>query len=104
MFYRMLGDPTEYDYVEVPCDHVYQYWTRHHIAPKGTYYGSLDNPFFIHYWGGTRAWDELKHEITDPFVKDCADPWKIREHDVWIATVSVKDRKIMNEIYEEMGI
>jgi hypothetical protein len=103
LFYRMLADK-QYAWLELECEHIYKYWTRHHISPKGTYYGGMSDPYLIHYWGGTRAWDELKHEITDPFVKECADPWKQREHEIWIATVPVKDREIMKEIYEEMGI
>jgi hypothetical protein len=100
-YYRSLGD---YPNKKLDCDHFYKFWTRKHFAPIGTFYGGVKDPYVIHYWGGTRAWDELKHPIEDPFVKECADPWKEREHKIWLETVSEEDRKIMPEIYEEMGI
>lgn len=100
LYYRMLG---EYGGVHLPCDHIYQSVAGYN-TPEGTYYGRKPNPYFIHYWGGTRAWDHLKHPVTDQFVKSCSPHWIRREHAVWERTVPEKYRKIMDEIYEEMGL
>jgi hypothetical protein len=101
LYYRALG---EYETVAVPCDHLFKNWADKHFAPCGTYYGGQGNPYYIHYWGGTRAWDDLKHEVTDPFVKDSAPHWKEREHQLWIDTVPKEYRGIVKDIEKELGI
>ena len=73
-------------------------------APEGTYYGSKADPWVWHAWGSTRAWDHLKHPVTDRFVGGCSPQWIDREHAVWSQVVPIEYRKKMDEIFKEMGI
>ena len=100
LYYRSLG---EYKHVAVPVEHIYARWAGGR-APEGTYYGSKANPNFIHFWGGTRAWDHLKHPVSDMFVKGCSPQWLDREHNVWMRVVSSENREIVEEIYQELGL
>jgi len=100
LYYRSLG---EYEHVAVPVDHIYQKWAGGR-APEGTYYGGKANPYFVHFWGGTRAWDHLKHPVSDRFVKGCSPQWLDREHRVWEQTVPEEHKKIIGKIYSELGL
>ena len=100
LYYRSLG---EYDHIAVPVDHIYQAWAGGK-APEATYYGGKMNPKFIHFWGGTRAWDHLKHPVNDRFVKGCSPQWLDREHSVWTTFVPDQYRTKVDEIYQEIGI
>uniref|UniRef100_A0A6M3KI67 Glycosyltransferase n=1 Tax=viral metagenome TaxID=1070528 RepID=A0A6M3KI67_9ZZZZ len=99
LYYRSLG---EYSHIAVPCDHIYTQFGPV-TSPEGTYYGGKANPKYIHYWGGTRAYDFLKHPINDHFVSGGAPYWLQREDTIWKAVVPEKYRKIMPQIYEEMN-
>lgn len=100
LYYRSLD---EWKHVRVPVDHVYIFFGGHK-APEATYYNGKSNPMFIHYWGGTRAWDHLKHPVNDNFVKSCSPQWLDREHMVWEQTVPENIRAIVPKIYEEIGL
>ena len=102
LYIRSVG---EYGGVSVPVDHIYKQWPGGHTAPEGTYYGGKKDPYYIHYWGGTRAWDHLKHPVSDQFVKGCSPAWLDREHTVWEYTVAEEHRKIVTDvIYPELGL
>lgn len=100
LYYRSLG---EYKHVKVPVDHIYIMWNGYR-TPEGTYYGGKQDPYLVHYWGGTRAWDHLKHPVNDMFVKTCSPGWLDREHTVWTQTVPEEYRSIVPKIYEEIGL
>ena len=100
LYYRSLG---EYEHVAVPVDHIYQQWAGGR-APEGTYYGGKANCQFVHFWGGTRAWDHLKHPVSDRFVKGCSPQWLDREQQVWCSTVPEEYRMKVVEIYKELGL
>ena len=91
----------EWGGVHVPCDHIYQAFGRHQ-APKGTFYGGEADTKMIHYWGGTRCYDFLKHIVNDHFVRECAPLWIEREHQIWLNAVPEEYRAIMPQVYEEM--
>ena len=99
LYYRSIG---EYEFVAVPNDHIYQQWGGGR-APEGTYYGSKADPWLIHYWGGTRCYDWLKHPINDRFVLGCVQGWTIRENNVWKATVPEEYQQIVHEIMLEVN-
>lgn len=100
LYYRSLG---EYEHVAVPVDHIYRQWAGGR-APEGTFYGGKADPYFIHFWGGTRAWDHLKHPVSDRFVKGCSPQWLDREHYVWQNVVPNEHKAIVTEIYSELGL
>jgi hypothetical protein len=100
LYYRSLG---EYEHVGVPVDHIYTNFGGGR-SPEGTYYGGKQDPWFIHFWGGTRAWDHMKHPVTDMFVKRSSKGWLDREHTVWEQTVPPEYRAIVPEIYKEIGL
>lgn len=100
LYYRSLG---EYGHVKVPCDHIYVQ-VNGYKTPDGTYYRGKATPALVHYWGGTRAWDHLKHPVNDHFVKSCSPAWLNREHNVWEATVYEGYRAIVPEIYKELQL
>jgi len=100
LYYRALDD---WKHLRMPVDHVYIYF-KGYRTPEATYYGGRAGVKFIHYWGGTRAWDHLKHPVGDYFVKSCSPMWLDREHMIWEQTVPEKFRKIVPEIYKEMGL
>ena len=64
LYARLQG---EWGEVRVPCDHIYTHEPGVY-TPEATYYGGKENPYFVHYWGGTRAHDWKKHPINDSFV------------------------------------
>lgn len=99
-YYRMLG---EYGGVSVPVDHIYCTYGNH-TAPEATYYGGKGDPYFIHYWGGTRAWDHLKHPVTDGFVKGCSPYWLDREDTIWRQFVPEKYHATVKAIYDKLGL
>jgi len=99
LYCRCVG---EYECISVPCDHIYKEFGNHR-APEGTYYGGKKDPYFIHYWGGTRTYDFLKHPVNDKFVAGCSPYWLQREHQIWLNYVPQKYREIIPEIYKEMG-
>lgn len=84
----------------VPVDHIYAN-VSFGTAPEGTYYGGKAEPQFIHYWGGTRAYDFLKHPVTCGFVKGGARWWIEREDRIWRETVPESYRGIVHEITKE---
>ena len=100
LYYRSLG---EYESISVPCDHIYMPMGSYN-PPEGTYYGGKQAPKFIHYWGGTRAWDHLKHPVSDNFVKSCSPHWIEREHNIWRSTVPEKYHPIIHSIYDELKL
>ena len=100
IYYRSIG---EYSYAAVPNDHIY-HTVGGYRTPEGTYYGNKADPWFIHYWGGTRAWDHLKHPVEDRFVKSCSPHWLDREHAVWEKYVPAEYRAKVDEIYAELGL
>ncbi len=83
LYARLQGEWKE---VRVQCDHIYMQYPGH-TAPEGTYYGGKAEAYFIHYWGGTRAYDWKKHPINDNFVRSCAPAWIAREDKIWRETV-----------------
>lgn len=104
LYCRSVG---EYGGVAVPCDHLYMSYKGKigvHTAPEATYYGGKADPYVTHYWGGTRAWDHLKHPVSDLFVKNCSPLWLDREDVIWRQTVPEHYRGIMDEVYKEMGL
>jgi hypothetical protein len=100
LYYKSIG---EYTYAAVPNDHIYTNLGGGR-TPEGTYYGGKKDPYFIHFWGGTRAWDHLKHPVHDMFVKKSSKGWLNREDKIWKETVPEEYRQIVSEIYEEIGI
>jgi hypothetical protein len=100
LYYRSLG---EYEHVKVPVDHIYAKWAGGR-APEGTYYGGKADPQFIHFWGGTRAWDHLKHPVSDRFVKGCSPQWLDRENKIWEQTVPEEHKRVIGTIYSELGL
>lgn len=100
LYYRSLG---EYGHVRLQCDHVYRKWGNH-TAPEGTYYGGKTDCKLIHYWGGTRTYDWLKHPVNDNFVKSCSPLWIERENEIWMNTVPERYRLAVPAIYEEIGV
>lgn len=99
LYCRSVG---EYGGVSVPFDHIYRMYGRHR-APEATYYGTKADIKFIHFWGGTRCYDFLKHEVNDRFVSECAPLWMEREHDLWKEYVPEEYKRIIPSIYEEMN-
>lgn len=100
LYARMQG---EWGEVRVPCDHIYMQYPGH-TAPEGTYYGGKADPQFIHYWGGTRCYDFLKHKVDDNFVKSCAPMWIQRENNIWLETVPERYHAKVHEINQEIDI
>lgn len=98
LYCRLQGEWKE---VRVPVDHIYMQYPGH-VAPEGTYYGGKNDCKFIHYWGGTRARDFLKHPVSDNFVKSCAPQWLEREDRIWKEVVPEKYRGIVYEIEKEI--
>jgi len=100
LYCRLQG---EWQETRVPVEHIY-IQACGHTLPEGTYYGTKADPYFIHWWGGTRAWDHLKHPVNDNFVKSCSPFWLDREHKLWESTVPKKYRGIVADIYKELHI
>lgn len=100
LYCRMQG---EWEETRVPCDHVYMK-VAHHDVPEGTYYGGKANPQFIHYWGGTRAYDFLRGPMVDKFVQTCTNFWLEREDRIWKETVPEPYRQIVYDIEAEMNV
>lgn len=90
----------EWRNVRVPCDHIYLQTPGQPsvYTPEGTYYGGKADPYFIHYWGGTRTYDFLKHPVTDGFVRGGTPWWIKREDKVWKETVPEDMRKIVHQL------
>lgn len=60
--------------------------------PTGTFYlpsegASIEDAYTVHLWGGTRALDLLKHEVSDPTVLNNMTWWLAREARYWKAIV-----------------
>lgn len=100
LYARLQGEWKE---VRVPCDHIYMQYPGH-TAPEGTYYGGKADPKFIHLWGGTRAWDFLKHRVNDNFVRSCAPMWIAREDRIWKETVPSTYHQIVHDIMQEINL
>jgi len=98
LYYRSIG---EYDAIKVPCEHIYMK-QGFFKTPEATYYGGRETPQYIHYWGGTRAWDHLKHPVNDQFVKTCSPFWLDREDYIWKNTVPEQYRAMMVDLYKEI--
>ncbi len=103
VYCRMQG---EWDEVGVPNDHVYynNFGNSGHHPPKGTFYGSEASPYLIHYWGGTRAWDHLKHPVNDQFVKGCSPHWLNREDEIWRDEVPEDLRERVIQVFADLGL
>jgi len=93
----------EYGAVAVHCDHIYTSYAGHK-APEGTYYGGKVNPQYIHFWGGTRCYDFLKHPVNDNFVKSCAPLWIKREDTIWKQNVPERYRKKVHEVNKNIDL
>lgn len=100
LYARLQGEWKE---ARVPCDHIYMQYPGH-TAPEGTYYGGKAQAQFIHYWGGTRAYDWKKHPVTDNFVRSCAPAWIAREDKIWRENVPECYRSIISKINEEEDV
>ena len=100
IYYNSLG---KYEHVKILCDHIYTSFGRHQ-APEGTYYGGKNDCKFLHYWGGTRCYDFLKHPVNDHFVKECAPLWLKREHAIWMQYVPEEFRKVVGPLEDEMQL
>ncbi len=96
----------EWDEVGVPNDHVYynNFGGSGHHPPRGTFYGSEADPYLIHYWGGTRAWDHLKHPVNDQFVKGCSPHWLNREDEIWREEVPEDLRERVIQVFADLGL
>ena len=70
-----------YNLIKAPVDHRYFPFPDH--VPEGTYYGGYADPYYIHFWGGTRAWDRVKHDVNDGFVLKYENFWWEREDRIW---------------------
>lgn len=101
LFLRSVG---EYEYIPLPCDHIYGVYGKRHQAPEGTFYGGSSNPYFIHFWGGTRTYDFLKHPINDTFVRECAPDWLAREDRIWKSEVPQRYHQIVYDIEKEIDV
>lgn len=105
LYVRSLGD-VENVQARVPCDHIYIQTPGQPsvYTPEGTYYGGKANPYFIHYWGGTRTYDFLKHPVNDGFVSG-GTPWWIRREDhIWRETVPEDIRQIVHQLNIEANV
>ena len=100
LYARLQG---EWGEVKVPCDHIYMQYPGH-TAPEGTYYGGKADPQFLHYWGGSRAYDWKKHRVDDNFVRSCAPAWIAREDRIWKETVPEEHRRIVAQLNEEENV
>lgn len=101
--YLFVRSVDEFSHRSVPCDHVMMEVNGHNL-PEATYFGSRMNPYLIHYWGGTRAWDHLKHPVEDPFVRDLSPFWIDKEDYIWRNTVPERYHGVVHEIYKKLGI
>lgn len=90
----------EWKHVHVPNDHIYAQ-VDFGTAPDGTFYNGKDDPKFIHYWGGTRSYDFLKHPVNDGFVRGGSPWWIKREDRIWREWVNEEDRQIVHELTKE---
>lgn len=97
LYCRLQG---EWGEVRVPCDHNY-HQVNGHSVPEGTYYGGKNDCKVIHFWGGTRARDFMKHPVSDNFVKQSTPYWLDREDRIWKETVPERYRGIVYEIEKE---
>lgn len=100
LYARLQGEWKE---VRVPCEHIYMQYPGH-TAPEGTYYGSKADPQLIHHWGGSRAYDFLKHPVGDFFVKSCAPMWIQREDRLWREFVPSRYHQIVHDILQEIDV
>jgi len=96
----------EWGEVRVPCDHIYLHTPGQPsvYTPEGTYYGGKKDPYFIHYWGGTRCYDFLKHPVNDNFVKNGSPWWIKREDAVWREEVPEEYRQIVHQLNIEANV
>ena len=96
----------EWKHVRVPCDHIYMHTPGQPsvYTPEGTYYGGKADPYFIHYWGGTRSYDFLKHRVDDNFVRNGAKFWIQREDQIWKDSVPEQYRQIVHQLNIEANI
>ncbi len=57
-------------------------------APVGLVLSQMNGmAYTVHFWGGTRALDIIKHEVTDQFVKGNMPFWLSREAKFWLECV-----------------
>ncbi len=89
----------EWGEARVPVDHVY----TEPGLPEGTYYGGKADPYFMHWWGGTRAYDFLKHPVTDNFVLTKSRGWLAREDRIWRSRVPEELRAPVHDLICEAG-
>jgi hypothetical protein len=101
LYARLQG---EWDEARVLCEHIYTSYPGGHTAPEATYYGGKSDQKFIHYWGGTRCYDFLKHPVNDNFVRSCAPAWIQREDRLWKEFVPEEYRRIVHEIQIEAEV
>ena len=89
-----------YNYVSVPC--------RHDIHPEkgitvGTFYGESDNYQIVHLWGGSRAYDILKHPVSDPTVSNNCKYWIEREAEIWCQIVPQERKERTLDLIRKNG-
>ena len=100
VYARMQG---EWEESRVAVDHDYE-MVAGHKTPQGTFYGGREDPWFTHFWGGTRCYDFLKHTVDCNFVKSCAPHWIKREDTIWKGTVSPDFHDKVHEVTVEMNM
>lgn len=84
--------------------------TRHEVdeerqIPIGTFYTDrkIENSYLVHLWGGTRALDLLKHEISDPTVINNMEYWLRREGLYWKLVVPKDVQKNTIKLIKKYG-
>ncbi len=65
-------------------------------------FNELDNRgYAAHLWGGTRALDIIKHDVTDGFVKSHLEGWLTREARFWQQAVNPSIQEMTVELIKE---
>lgn len=70
----------EYECVKIPGVFVTQ--ENPHVA-SATYYGTKEDPYYIHYWGGTSSHNWEKHAVISRWELCALDWWIQREDKLW---------------------
>ena len=72
----------EYECVWLPGVFSNQHYNGVNIA-NATYYGSLNDHYFIHHWGGTVSHNWEKQKVTAPWELAALPYWIAREDNLW---------------------
>jgi hypothetical protein len=80
----------EYECVRIPG--VWETNENPHVA-SATWYGSKDDPYYVHYWGGTSSHNWEKHEVRVGWELLALPWWIDREDRIWKEVVDEKVRK-----------